>query len=167
MLYYQAKWRVQVRVAPMIVLTDGERAQLKRRVRSRRTSVRLSQRARIVLLAAEGMQNKDIAQQLGVGRVQVARWREGYGQSRVAGIEHDLARGAPPVKVDVPRLVELTTQSKPEAATHWSTRKMASVVGGSAATVPQHWRGNGLEPHLGRGAKVSAGRKFVGKAVET
>jgi len=163
MLYYQAKWRVQVRVAPMIVLTDGERAQLKRRVRSRRTSVRLSQRARIVLLAAEGMQNKDIAQQLGVGRVQVARWRERYGQSRLAGIEHDLARGAPPVKVDVPRLVELTTQSKPEAATHWSTRKMASVLGVSAATVSRHWRANGLKPHLVRGFKVSRDPKFVEK----
>jgi len=152
-----------MRVAPTIVLTDGERAQLQRLVRSRRTSVRLSQRARMVLLAAEGMQNKDIAQQLRVGRVQVARWRERYGQSRLAGIERDLARGAPPVKVDVARLVELTTQSKPEAATHWSTRKMASALGVSAATVSRHWRANGLKPHLVRGFKVSRDPKFVEK----
>lgn len=152
-----------MRVAPAIVLSNGERAQLQRLVRSRRTSVRLSQRARIVLLAAEGMQNKDIAQEVGVGRVQVARWRERYGQSRLAGIERDLARGAPPVKVDVPRLVELTTQSKPEAATHWSTRKMASVLGVSAASVSRHWRANGLKPHLVRGFKVSRDPKFVEK----
>jgi len=152
-----------MRVAPTIVLTDDERAQLQRLVRSPRTSVRLSQRARIVLLAAEGMQNKDIAQQLRVGRVQVARWRERYGQSRLAGIERDLARGAPPVKVDVARLVELTTQSKPEAATHWSTRKMASALGVSAATVSRHWRANGLKPHLVRGFKVSRDPKFVEK----
>ncbi|MHB8258390.1 MAG: helix-turn-helix domain-containing protein [Acidiferrobacterales bacterium] len=71
------------------------------------------QRTRIVLLAADGLQSKDIATRLGVGRVQVSRWRERYAQLRFAGIERDLPRGAPPVKVDVARLVELTTQSKP------------------------------------------------------
>jgi transposase len=152
-----------MRVAPEIVLTDEERAELTRLVRSKRTSVRLSQRARLVLLAADGMQNKDIAEELGVGRIQVARWRERYMQSRLAGIERDLPRGAPPVKVDVPRLVELTTQSKPEAATHWSTRKMAAALGVSAATVSRHWRANGLKPHLVRGFKVSRDPKFVEK----
>ncbi|WP_213960007.1 helix-turn-helix domain-containing protein, partial [Variovorax sp. dw_954] len=77
------------------------------------TSVRLAQRARIVLLAADGIQNKDIAEQLDIGRVQVARWRERYVQSRLAGIERDLPRGAPPMKVDAARLVELTTRSTP------------------------------------------------------
>ena len=117
-----------MRVAPEIVLTDEERAELTRLVRSRLTSVRLAQRARIVLLAAGGMQSKDIAEQLGVGRVQVSRWRERYAQSRLAGIERDLPRGAPPVKVDAARLVDLTTQNKPVAATHWSTRTMAAVI---------------------------------------
>jgi transposase len=90
--------------------------------------VRLAQRARIVLLAADGMQNKDIAGQVGVGRVQVSRWRERYVQSRLAGIERDLPRGAPPAKVDTARLVELTTQARPAAATHWSTRKCATAL---------------------------------------
>ena len=137
-----------MRVAPTIVLTDDERVELTRLARSKRTSVRLSQRARIVLLAAQGMHNKDIAQQVGVGRVQVARWRERYRQSRLAGIARDLPRGAPPVKVDVARLVELTTLSKPAAATHWSTRKMAAALQVSAATVSRHWRAHGLKPHL-------------------
>jgi transposase len=152
-----------MRVALEIVLSDDERAQLTSLVRSRLTSVRLAQRARIILLAAKGLQSKDIAVQLGVGRVQVSRWRERYAQSRLAGIERDLPRGAPPVKVDIARLVELTTQTKPEAATHWSTRTMAVELGVSAASVSRHWRANGLKPHIVRGFKVSRDPKFVEK----
>jgi hypothetical protein len=63
----------------------------------------------------------------------------------------------------VARLVELTTQSKPEAATHWSTRKMATELGVSAASVSRHWRANGLKPHLVRGFKVSRDPLFVEK----
>ena len=61
-----------------------------------------------MLLAAEGLQNKDIAERLAIGRVQVSRWRDRYAESRIEGIEQDLPRGAPPVKIDVARLVELT-----------------------------------------------------------
>ncbi len=125
--------------------------------------MRIAQRARIVLLAADGMQNKDIAEKLGVGRVQVSRWRERYAQSRLAGIERDLPRGAPPAKVDVARLVELTAQTKPAAATHWSTRMMAAELGVSAESVSRHWRANGLKPHFVRGFKVSRDPRFVEK----
>ena len=97
-----------MRVASEIVLTNEERTELMKLVRSRLTSVRLEQRAGIVLLAADGFQNKDIAQMLSVGRVQVSRWRQRYGLHRLGGIERDLPRGAPPVTVDVARLVELT-----------------------------------------------------------
>lgn len=152
-----------MRVAPEIVLTDAERAELTKLVRSKLTSVRLVQRARIVLLAAQGLQNKGIAAQLDIGRVQVARWRERYAELRLAGIERDLPRGAPPVKVDVARLVELTTQSKPAVATHWSTRTMAEKLGVSAASVSRHWRAHGLKPHLVRGFKVSRDPRFVEK----
>jgi len=152
-----------MRVAPEIVLTSEEHTELTKLARSKLSSVRLAQRARIVLLAAEGMQNKTIAQQLGVGRVQVARWRERYAESRLAGIERDLPRGAPPAKVDVARLVELTTQTKPKAATHWSTRTMAAELGVSAASVSRHWRANGLKPHIVRGFKVSRDPQFVEK----
>ena len=152
-----------MRVAPEIVLTHEEHAELTKLVRSKLSSVRLAQRARIVLLAAEGMQNKDIAQQLSVGRVQVSRWRERYAQSRLAGIDRDLPRGAPLAKVDVVRLVELTTQTKPVAATHWSTRTMAAELGVSAASISRHWRANGLKPHVVRGFKVSRDPRFVEK----
>lgn len=124
-----------MRVAQEIALTGEERDESTTLVRSRLTSVRLVQRACTVLLAPEGMQNKDVAVRLGVGRVQISRWRERYAQLRITGIVHDLPLGAPPLKVDVARLVELTTQSRPEAATHWSTRKMAAELGVRAASV--------------------------------
>lgn len=152
-----------MRVAAEIVLTPEEYVELTALVRSKLTSVRLALRARIVLLAAKGLQNKDIAAQVGVGRVQVSRWRERYAQSRLAGIERDLPRGAPPVKVDVARLMELTTESRPDAATHWSTRTMAAELGVSAASISRHWRAKGLKPHLVRSFKVSRDPKFIEK----
>ncbi len=163
MFYYETSGRRGVRVAPNIVLSDEEHSELTQLVRSKLTSVRLMQRARIVLLAAEGKQNKAIAEQLSLGRIQVARWRERYAQHRLAGIERDRPRGAPPPKVDVARLVELTTQSKPVAATQWSTRTMAAELGISAASVSRHWRANGLKPHLVRGFNISRDVKFVQK----
>jgi transposase len=152
-----------MRVATQIELTSEERAELAALVRSKLTSVRLALRARIVLLAAQGMQNTEIAAQVGVGRVQVSRWRERYAQLRLVGIERDLPRGAPPMKVDVTRLVKLTTESKPEAATHWSTRTMAAELGVSAASVSRHLRAKGLKPHLVRSFKISRDPKFVEK----
>jgi transposase len=163
MLYLGLHWSEQVRVAPTIVLSDEEKAELTRLARSRRTSVRLAQRARIVLLAAQGLRNKDIAAELGVGRVQVGRWRDRYAQSGIEGIERDLPRGAPPLKVDVNKLVELTTRTTPAAATHWSTRKMGAVLGVSASTVMRHWQAHGLKPHVVRGFKVSRDPRFVEK----
>ena len=142
-------------------MTYEERTELTALVRSKLTSVRLALRARIVLLAAQGLQNTDIAAQVGVGRVQVSRWRGRYAQSRLAGIWCDLPRGAPPVKVDVARLVELTTGSKPKAATHWSTRTMAAELGVSAASGSRKWNTKGLEPHLVRGFRVWWVPKFV------
>lgn len=152
-----------MRVATEIVLNEEEQAILDKIVRSKLSSVRLAQRAQIVLLANEGKQNIEIAQELRVGRVQVSRWRTRYCESGLRGIEQDLPRGAPPVTVDVERLVELTTQSKPENATHWSTRMMAAELGVSAASVSRHWRRLGLKPHLEKTFKVSRDPNFVEK----
>jgi transposase len=144
-------------------LTDEQQRELSRLARSKRSSVGLAQRAQIVLLAAQGLQNTDIAERLGLGRVQVARWRERYLAGGVQGIERDLPRGAPPVKVDVAKLVELTTQTTPQAATHWSTRKMAAQLGVAPSTVMRHWQANGLKPHTVRGFKISRDPQFVEK----
>ena len=73
-----------MRVATEIVLNEEEQAVLEKIVRSKLSSVRLAQRAQIVLLANEGKQNKEIAQELLVGRVQVSRWRSRYCESGLA-----------------------------------------------------------------------------------
>ena len=65
--YFGLHWREQLRVAPAVELTDEQEVELKKLARSNRTSVGLAQRAQIVLLAAQGLQNKDIAAQLGIG----------------------------------------------------------------------------------------------------
>jgi transposase len=163
MLNFGLNWSEQMRVAPAIELTDEQKIELTRLARSKRSSVRLAQRAQIVLLAATGLPNTAIAEQLGIGRVQVGRWRQRFLESGLQGIERDLPRGAPPVKVDVARLVELTTQTQPEAATHWSTRTMAAELHVSPSTVMRHWQAHGLKPHLVRGFKVSRDPKFADK----
>jgi transposase len=152
-----------MRVAPKIELNEQEREELLKLAHSNVASVRLVQRARIVLLAGDGLKNQEIAKLLDAGRVQVSRWRERYALFGLEGIERDLPRGAPPMKVDVAKLVELTTQSQPKAATHWSTRKMAAELGVSASSVMRHWQANGLKPHIVRGFKVSRDPKFVEK----
>ncbi len=152
-----------VRVAVEITLDKEEQDKLEKIVRSSLSPVRLAQRAQIVLMANEGMRNQDIANALGIGRVKVSRWRNRYAQSGLAGIERDLPRGAPPQKVDIKRLVDLTTQHKPAGATHWSTRKAAAELGVHASTISRHWRRLGLKPHLEQTFKVSRDPKFVEK----
>ena len=91
-----------MRVAPVIELSEDEEAELMRLANSKVSSVRLVERARIVLLAAQGLQNLQIAQELGIDRITAGRWRERYIESGLRGIERDLPRGAPPRKVDLP-----------------------------------------------------------------
>ena len=83
-----------MRVALAISLTDEQERELTRLARSKRTSVRLAQRAQIVLLSAQGLQNKDLAEQLGIGRVQVARWRARYLESGLEGASSVTCRAA-------------------------------------------------------------------------
>ena len=144
-------------------MTSGERAELTQLKQSKLTSTRLAQRARIVLLAAKGMQNKDIAAELHVGRVQVARWRERYVHSRLAGIERDLPRGAPPTAVDVAKLVRMTTQSSPASGKAWNARTLAAALGISAASVSRHWRANNLKPQVPRKTEPGQGAPILGE----
>lgn len=112
--------------------------------------------AEIVLLVADSWQNRDIAAELGVGPMQVSRWRNRYAESGLVGIERNQPCDASQVKIDVVQLVELTTQDKPDAVTHWGTRKMTAKLGVSAASVSRHWRANGLKRHLFEIFKVSS-----------
>jgi transposase-like protein len=100
-----------VRVALEVVLSDEEREVLDEQIRSKLTSVRLALRARIVLLAAQGLQNKEIALALCVGSIQVSRWRERYLESGLEGMERDLPRGVTPSTVDAARLIDTNSRS--------------------------------------------------------
>ena len=80
-----------------------------------------------------GHDNTQIAEELGVGRVQVGRWRARYAQEGMAGIERDLPRGGRHSTVDEQEIYRLTTQTLPEHPTHWSTRTMAQVAGVACA----------------------------------
>ena len=96
-----------MRHAATIILSEEERRVLTRQSRSRTVSVRMSRRSRIVLLAADGLHNEAIAEQVGVGRVQVGRWRTRYAEGGLAAIEKDLPRGGRPGKIDAAEIVRL------------------------------------------------------------
>jgi len=152
-----------MRAAPTIQLSVEEEQSLTRLARSHTTSVRLSRRAHIVLMAAAGQSNREIAAELKIGRIQVGRWRERYVEGGLAAIERDLRRSGRKPQVDAAEIVRRTTQTLPVAATHWSTRTLAKEMGVSDSTVLRVWRAHGLKPHLVRGFKVSRDPDFVEK----
>src|SRR4030067_1303133 len=102
-----------MRAATPIVLGNKERAMLTKLAHSQTSSVRLAKRARIVLLAAEGHENIEIAWQLRIGRVQAGRWRDRYREGGLAAIEHDLPRGGGKNNGEAKARVRLTTQNLP------------------------------------------------------
>jgi len=155
-----------MRVAPPVLLSDKERRQLERYERGRSTSARLVLRARIVLLAAEGRQNRDIAVATGTDRFTVARWRNRFVRLRLPGIEKDAPRSGRRPRFSqevVLEIVRKTTQDLPADATHWSTRRMAKAAGVSEATVRRIWHQHGLKPHLVRTFKLSNDPRFAEK----
>jgi len=152
-----------MRTAPEIELSAQEKKDLTRLSKSNTTSVRLARRARMILLAAEGWENQDIAAHLGVGRVQIGRWRNRFAQGRLAAIAKDRPRGGRPVVVDAQDIVRRTTQTLPRNATHWSTRSLADAAGVSDSSVLRVWRAHGLKPHRVETFKVSRDPKFAEK----
>lgn len=155
-----------VRVASSISLEEGERAELESLTRSRTTSVRLAERARIVLLADSGLQNIEIAEKLNVSRFKVSRWRERYLQHGLAGIEKDAPRpGRQPSISEAKRkkIVKMTLEEKPPDATHWTRSKMAKVAGVSDSTVGRIWAEHGIKPHRTKTFKLSNDKQFVEK----
>jgi transposase len=152
-----------MRVASAIELDETQRAELVKLAHSNTTEVRLARRAGIVLLAADGLDNRTIAGLIGVGRIQVGRWRERYAAGGLKAIEQDLPRAGRKPKVDPAEIVRLTTQTKPRGATQWSTRTLAAVAGVSDTTVQRIWKARGLKPHRVKRFKVSRDPKFVEK----
>ena len=158
-----------MRVAIPIELTADERTTLERWSRGRSTPSRLVLRAKIVLAAAAGKRNDQIAEELGTRQRTVGEWRKRFAASRLAGIEKDAPRGGrPATKRDAQAraIVEATTQSKPVAATHWSTRTLAEHLNVSPSMVQRVWKANGLRPHRTRTFKLSNDKQFVEKLVD-
>ena len=134
--------------------------------RGRSIPLRLVQRARIIRMAADGMQNKDIARELDISRPTVQLWRQRFLAFRLAGIEKDAPRPGripeiPEKKVQA--VVEATLHTKPPNATHWSSRSMAKAQGLSDATIRRIWKQHNLKPHLLKTFKVSRDKHFVEK----
>lgn len=153
-----------MRVATVIELTPLQRDRLIGMAESQTAEVRLVRRASIVLLCADGLDNKTVGEILGVDRIQVGRWRERYALGGIAAIRKDLPRGGRPARVDAGLIVARTTQSLPEAATQWSSRTMAATLGGvSHSTVSRIWKKHGLKPHRVERFKVSRDPRFVEK----
>jgi transposase len=158
-----------MRVAQSIKLTENEIKTLTRWSRGRRTPTRLMKRAKMVLMAAEGEQDKTIAEGLGIDRRQVSRWRRRFIEKRLTGIEKDLPRGgrkATKREQMAPLIIEKTTQTKPSNATHWSVRTLADTLGIDKSMVQRVWHASGLKPHLFKTFKVSRDKKFAEKVID-
>ena len=110
-----------------IDLTDTQRAELERRVRSQTLDARSVRRAKIVLLAADGVGNHEIARRLEISRGQVIAWRGRFADGGIKAIASDLPRSGRKPRIDAAEIVRVTTQTTPEGATHWSTRKLAGT----------------------------------------
>src|SRR5258708_12373686 len=155
-----------MRGGPEIPLRLEEKRQWEGVAGGRSSPARLVQGAQIVLVAAGGKENQEIATELGIMRHTVGRWRSRYAQRGLAGIEKDARRSGGLREIWrelVEEIVRRTTQETPSDATHWSTRSMARVAGVSDATVRRIWKRHGLKPHLVRTFKLSNDPHFVEK----
>lgn len=148
-----------------IQLTSEERAKLESTLRSSTAPVRDVLRSRIVLLAAEGNSNQEIAVQLGVHRHSVALWRQRFARQRLKGLEEKPRRGRKRLyEADaVEKIIDTTLSTKPRNATHWSTRTLAKSVGISHSTVHRVWSAHQIKPHLLRTFKLSKDPHFTEK----
>src|SRR6202041_316803 len=155
-----------MRVARPVVLDKQEQGALERIARGRCLPARLVERARIVLRAAAGQQDQQIAAELGITPEKAARWRNRYLDGGIGALERDAARPGRPRTISETRTAEVirrTTQEKPFNATHWSTRTMAAATGLSETTVRRIWHANGLKPHLVKTFKISNDVRFAEK----
>lgn len=148
-----------------LALTLEERNELVSYRRRRKTSHGLATRAAIVLACAEGLDNKSVAQRLRLSNATVGKWRSRFVASRLDGLLDEPRPGAPRKISDakVEQVVTLALESKPEGATHWSTRDMAKRLGVSAMSVSRIWRAFGLQPQRSDSFKLSPDPLLVDK----
>ena len=158
-----------MRVAEKIELDADAARALRALSKQRRIEARLQQRARLILLAAEGWQNKEIAAEVGLDRRQVALWRRRFMQGGIDALRQDAPRSGrtPSITPAVEsRILRVTLNHKPAAATHWSTRTLAEHLGLGATTIRRVWQRNGLKPHLARSFKLSRDPRFEDKLLD-
>ena len=153
------------RVAVAIDLSVAERRTLDDLARRRRTSQGLARRARIVLLAAEGLENKTIAAELGAAADTVGVWRRRFAERRLEGLYDEPRPGAPRRIGDdaIAETVRRTLEETPADATQWSLRSMARSTGYAPSTIHRIWRAFGLQPHRSKSFKLSSDPFFVEK----
>lgn len=147
-----------MRVAEAIELDAKTERGLRVLSKGRRVEARVQQRASAILLAAQGWQNKDIAEEVKLDRRQVALWRRRFIEGGVQALLQDAARSGrtPSVTRAFESLIlSRTLHEQPTAGTHWSTRTLASHLGLSATTIRRVWQRNGIQPHLQDLLKVS------------
>ena len=144
-----------MRKAKPVILSDSDRATLEQWSRSRTLPARQVERARLLLLAAQDRQDKQIAQELGCHRRKVARWRQRFLAGGLDALAREKPRPGRKPRIDAQALVQRTTQSTPAQATDWSVRLMARAAGISATSVRRIWHAHGLKPHRLRSIKLS------------
>lgn len=158
-----------MRRACPIILTENDRTLLIKWSRGRSTPARLVQRAKIILMASEGIENKVIAEQLNTTRRCVATWRNRYFSGGIESIVKDAPRsGRKATKRDslVEEIITTTTQTLPAHATHWSTRSLAQHLNTTQSMVHRVWKANNLKPHLVKSFKVSNDKLFIEKTLD-
>jgi transposase len=151
----------------LLELSDHERRVLRGWLRKQTASQALVLRSRIVLACAEGRPNAQVADDLGVSRETVRKWRARFAADRLEGLVDRSRSGAPRQITDeqVEALVARTLdQAPPTGDSHWSTRSMAGAAGMSQSAVSRIWRAFGLKPHQVQTWKLSRDPQFVEKA---
>ncbi len=153
------------RPAVRIELSDVERAALEALVRRHKVSQAHAKRARIVLMCAEGKTNKSISDELRVSERMVSKWRGRFARRRLEGIDDEPRPGGPRTITDaqIEDVIVRTLETKPDNATHWSSREMERVSGISATSVQRIWRAFGLQPHRVETFKLSKDPLFIEK----
>ncbi|MBA3529932.1 MAG: IS630 family transposase [Propionibacteriaceae bacterium] len=155
--------------AAAMVVSDGQRETLTVIAKSQTAPFRQVQRARVLLLAADGVANAQIAERVAVSVTTVRSWRSRFEQEGLAKLGKVRAgRGRKPAipQAKIDEIVELTRNSKPRGQTHWSCRTMADQVGVSPATVQRVWAARGLKPHLVTTFKLSNDPRFEEKLID-
>ncbi|OCP01854.1 DDE endonuclease [Ensifer sp. LC13] len=132
---------------------------MERLVRDRKTPQKVVWRARIVLLASDGLTAEAIASAAGKSLLTVRRWRRRY---VVKGVDGLLTRVKPLAPEKIKQVVRMALHEEPPNATHWSTRSMAAA-GISYGSVQRIWRAHGLKPHLVKTFKVSRDKNVAAK----